>query len=135
MKLLKDVSELEFMCPEADSMRTALVLIASTNCGVCAGFKPIYESLERKIGNCCDFYVAIAEDMGGRPVLREAFRRQFERKYNGFPSLFVILSGGALLEIPYGTAMWNEKTGNFDENLILNFLEKNKIIQKMEDSL
>ena len=130
MKLLKEVSELEFLHPGANNMRMSLLLIASTSCEVCAGFKPVYESLERKIGNCCDFYVAIAEDVGGRSLLREASRKQFDRKYNGFPSLFVILLGGGLLEIPYGTAMWNKNTGNFDENLIINYLEENKVIQR-----
>jgi thiol-disulfide isomerase/thioredoxin len=130
MKLLNNVSELELLRPFNNRERVSLLLIASTNCGACAEFKPIYEKLENKIGNCCDFYVAIAEKMGGRQVLREAFRGQFDRRYSGFPSLFVVLNKN-ILEIPYGTVMWNEKTRNFDENAIIEYLEKNKVVQRV----
>ena len=78
--------------------------------------------LEEKIKNFCILYVIEAEDVGGRRVLREGFTKHLGKRYEGFPSLFII-GNGDVQEIPYET-MWSKKLKRFDTEEIVIYIKK-----------
>ena len=101
---------------------TSVLLVSSTGCGTCTGFKPTYVELEQKINNFCTLYIIEAESVGGRRVLREGFEKHLGKRYDGFPSLFVIGSGD-VREIPYET-IWSKELKRFDTEGITTYIKK-----------
>jgi len=85
--------------------------------------------LEEKIKNFCILYVIEAEDVGGRGVLREGFAKHLGKRYEGFPSLFII-GNGDVQEIPYET-MWSKKLKRFDTEDIVTYIKKYLLERKL----
>jgi len=108
---------------------TSLLLVSSLGCGTCSHFKPIYVKLEEKIKNFCSLYIAEAEHMGGRHALREGFAKHLGKRYDGFPSLFIV-ANGTVREVPYDI-MWSKKLNHFDVAEIAAYIEKYLLERKL----
>ena len=108
----------------------SVLLIASTECGVCASFKDVYKKLEERIGNCCHLYIIVAERVGGPSRLGRGFRKEFGRGYQGYPSLFIVTEQD-MQEIPYHSVMLDTKSGRFDDKRMAQYVKRYLLERKI----
>jgi|1_EtaG_2_1085319.scaffolds.fasta_scaffold27870_3 hypothetical protein len=120
---IKHISELSLV----SNCAPVVLLVSSIECGWCGVFEPVYKKIEETMGKYYSMFLVKAESVGGRAVLRENFIRQFGKRYNGFPSVFII--DGRLKEIPM-SVLWDKTQQRFNEEAIVAFMNTHLSIRR-----